>query len=84
MRDQNLLGIDEETCLKLSREYARKIDQFLIKRESSVLSKLVAIGGTSEEESFEIQLKVRIDDPEPLINKLNSYTNRGHSKKTLP
>lgn len=72
MRDQDLLGIDEENLLKLSREYARKIDQFLIKRESSVLSKLVAIGGTSEEESFEIQLKVRIDDPEPLINKLNS------------
>jgi len=72
MCDQNLLGIDEENLLKLSREYARKIDQFLIKRESSVLSKLVAIGGTSEEESFEIQLKVRIDDPEPLINKLNS------------
>ncbi len=74
MRDQQLLGLDEENLLKLSREYARKIDQFLIKRESSVLSKLVAIGGTEEEESFEIQLKVRIDDPKPLINKLNNST----------
>ncbi len=74
MRDQQLLGLDEENLLKLSREYARKIDQFLIKRESSVLSKLVAIGGTEEEESFEIQLKVRIDDPKPLITKLNSST----------
>ena len=70
MQDQKLLGVNEEDLLTQSREYAKKIDMFLIKRESSVLSKLVAIGGTSEEESFEIQLKVRIDDPKPLISKL--------------
>jgi len=70
MQDQKLIGVDEEELLTHSREYAKKIDMFLIKRESSVLSKLVAIGGTSEEESFEIQLKVRIDDPKPLITKL--------------
>jgi len=35
-----------------------------------VLSKLVAIGGTSEEESFEIQLKVRINDRAKMIDKL--------------
>lgn len=70
MRDQQLLGLNEEELLVHSREFARRIDQFLIKRESSVLSKLVAIGGTSEEESFEIQLKVRIDDRKKMIEKL--------------
>lgn len=70
MRDQQLIDLNEEDFLRQSREYARKIDQFLIKRESSVLSKLVAIGGTSEEESFEIQLKVRIDNRSEMIQKL--------------
>jgi 5-methylthioadenosine/S-adenosylhomocysteine deaminase len=40
-----------------------KIDAFLIKREQSVLSKLIAIGGAMEEESFEVQSKVHIKDP---------------------
>ena len=62
--------LDENALLEQSHEYARHIDQFLIKRESSVLSKLVAIGGTSEEESFEIQSKVRILNPLPIIDKL--------------
>jgi len=70
MRDQQIIGLDEEELLKHSRDYSRKIDQFLIQRESSVLSKLVAIGGTSEEESFEIQLKIRVDDRNKLIEKL--------------
>ncbi len=70
MRDQQIIGLNEEELLAHSREYSRKIDQFLIKRESSVLSKLVAIGGTSEEESFEIQLKVRINDRAKMIDKL--------------
>lgn len=70
MRDQKLTGVNEADLLLQSRDYASKIDQFLIKRESSVLSKLVAIGGTSEEESFEIQLKVRVDDPSRIIKKL--------------
>lgn len=70
MHDQVISGLDEEELLYQSRQYARKIDQFLIKRESSVLSKLVAIGGTSEEESFEIQLKVRIAERQKMIEKL--------------
>ena len=70
MQDQQIIGLNEEELLAQSREYSRKIDQFLIKRESSVLSKLVAIGGTSEEESFEIQLKVRINDRAKMIDKL--------------
>ena len=72
MRQRQLLNIDEKALLAQSQEYARKIDAFLIKRESSVLSKLVAIGGTSEEESFEIQIKVRVKDTAPIYKALQS------------
>jgi 5-methylthioadenosine/S-adenosylhomocysteine deaminase len=70
MQAQKLPGIDEAEILKSSQEYANKIDTFLIARESSVLSKLVAIGGTSEEESFEIQTKVRVKDLDEIETKL--------------
>jgi 5-methylthioadenosine/S-adenosylhomocysteine deaminase len=71
MRDQILLTLDETAILRSSQEYARKIDQFLIQREESVLSKLVAIGGAMQEESFEVQAKVRITDPAPILAALS-------------
>jgi 5-methylthioadenosine/S-adenosylhomocysteine deaminase len=64
MRDQKLEKLNEKELVRDSQEYAKKIDTFLIDRESSILSKLIAIGGASEGESFEIQAKVRINDPE--------------------
>jgi 5-methylthioadenosine/S-adenosylhomocysteine deaminase len=66
MRDHHLLTLDEETLLAEAAEYAKKIDNFLIKREQSILSKLVAIGGAVQEESFEVQAKVRLLDPAPV------------------
>ena len=53
--------------LQEAQVYAQKIDTFLIEREKSVLSKLIAIGGASEEESFEVQAKVYISDPDAVI-----------------
>ena len=35
-----------------------------------MLSKLIAIGGAMEQESFEIQAKVRIRDPQPILEAL--------------
>jgi 5-methylthioadenosine/S-adenosylhomocysteine deaminase len=67
MRDRNLLTLDEASLLQAGQEYARKIDYFLIHREQSVLSKLVAIGGAMEEESFEIQAKVAIENIDPIL-----------------
>lgn len=67
MRDQQLLTLDEKSILTNSQEYARKIDIFLIHREELVLSKLVAIGGAMQEESFEVQAKVRISDPKLIV-----------------
>ena len=62
MRNKILLTLNEEELITASEEYAHKIDIFLMQRETSVLSKLIAIGGTTEEESFEVQAKVKITD----------------------
>ncbi len=62
MRAHQLLTLDEEALLLQASSYSQQIDAFLIEREHSVLSKLIAIGGATEEESFEIQLKVRLAD----------------------
>jgi 5-methylthioadenosine/S-adenosylhomocysteine deaminase len=68
MRDHTLLTLDERQLIKDAQAYAGKIDKFLIKREQSVLSKLIAIGGAMEQESFEVQSKVHIKDPDAVIN----------------
>jgi 5-methylthioadenosine/S-adenosylhomocysteine deaminase len=63
MRDRELLTLNEAKLLSQAREIAGQIDIFLIAREQSVLSKLIALGGSMEQESFEVQVKVKIDDP---------------------
>lgn len=64
MRDRQLLNLNERELIRASMDYARRIDAFLIQREQSLLSKLLALGEeTAEEESFEVQAKVPIDDP---------------------
>ncbi|KAF0107431.1 MAG: putative hydrolase [Anaerolineaceae bacterium] len=63
MTGRKLLTLNEEELVAAAQEYARRIDAFLIEREQSVFSKLVALGGSEEEESFEVQVKVRMDDP---------------------
>lgn len=72
MRDRELLTVDVRALTSGAQEYARRIDTFLIEREESVLKKLVAIGGAVEEESFEVQLKARINSPEPVLEGLHS------------
>jgi len=70
MRDRKLLTVSEEELLAEAADIAKKIDSFLIEREQSVLSKLIALGGSSEEESFEVQVKVKITDANPVIQAL--------------
>jgi 5-methylthioadenosine/S-adenosylhomocysteine deaminase len=62
MQDHKILTVDEAALVATANEYATKIDAFLIRREGSVLSKLVAIGGAEQQESFEVQAKVRIQE----------------------
>jgi 5-methylthioadenosine/S-adenosylhomocysteine deaminase len=63
MRDHNLLTLNETDLLQQAASYAKRIDSFLMAREQSVLSKLIALGGSIEEESFEVQMKVKVGDP---------------------
>jgi 5-methylthioadenosine/S-adenosylhomocysteine deaminase len=62
MRDHRLLTLHEEELLAQAADIAKKIDSFLTEREQSVLSKLIALGGSAEEESFEAQIKVKITE----------------------
>ena len=70
MQGRKLLTFDETELVAAANEYARKIDIFLIAREQSVFSKLIALGGSTEEESFEVQAKVKLDDPTPVLEAL--------------
>lgn len=70
MKSRQLTTINETELLNQGNILAEKIDQFLTSREKSILSKLIAIGGAMEEESFEIQAKIKIADPTPVLEAL--------------
>ena len=71
MRNRELLTVDEKQLLSESTDIAAKIDDFLKGREESVYSKLIAIGGAAEEESFEVQAKVKVDSIAPVLEALS-------------
>ena len=64
MRDRRLLTLDEEALREDAASWATRIDAFLIRREESVLQKLVAIGGAIQQESFEVQVKAHVASAE--------------------
>jgi 5-methylthioadenosine/S-adenosylhomocysteine deaminase len=70
MRGRQLLTLQEDELLAQANEIAARIDTFLIAREQSVLSKLIALGGSLEQESFEVQVKVKITDPDSIIQSM--------------
>lgn len=72
MRDRCLLTLDERRLLADAKEYAARVDTFLLAREESVLSKLITIGGATEEESFEVQIKARVADDAKVVAVLGS------------
>ncbi|MEA3351655.1 MAG: amidohydrolase family protein [Chloroflexota bacterium] len=88
LKNQELLIFDEEELLSQAADYAKKIDVFLIKREQSLLSKLVAIDGAMEQESFEVQAKIRVSDPDAILKKIKQkgieilYTRHYHEYDT--
>jgi len=71
MKERKLLTLHEAELLTRAAEYAMQIDKFLIEREQSVLSKLIAIGGASEAESFEVQVKVQLQDTSAVLEAIN-------------
>jgi len=72
LRGRKLETIEEAPLMERAAVYATRIDAFLSEREDSVLSKLVAIGGTELEESYEVQIKVRLLDPSLVAKELVS------------
>ena len=66
MRDRELLTIDVETVLTQAQAVANEIDGFIRTYSGNILSKLISIGSFQRGESFEIQLKVRMNDAEKL------------------
>ena len=70
MQNRQLTTIKEEELLAEAADYAKEVDRFLIIREKSVISKLIAIGGATQEESFEVQVKVKVEDPAPVLSAL--------------
>lgn len=64
MREHELLTVSPDELLQQAAEVARKIDAFLIEREDDIVSKLLALGELEQQESFEVQVKVRLDDPD--------------------
>jgi 5-methylthioadenosine/S-adenosylhomocysteine deaminase len=77
MRDRALLTVDEAQARAGARDRAVEIDRFLAAREESVLQKLIAIGGATEEESFEVQVKARLASPEAVIAALQRDASHG-------
>jgi 5-methylthioadenosine/S-adenosylhomocysteine deaminase len=62
MMDRDLLTLDEDALREQIGGLARRVDAFLATREENLLSKLLAIGGgIVPQETFEIQVKVRLD-----------------------
>ena len=84
MRNHQLLTVDEGALLAEASLYAQRIDAFLLEREHSVLSKLIAIGGASEEESYEVQVKVAVDDPDTITSRIKQRGSRSIALSPLP
>jgi 5-methylthioadenosine/S-adenosylhomocysteine deaminase len=88
MTDHEVLTVDETAILEEAAEYAKRIDSFLIEREQSVIAKLIAIGGATEAESFEVQAKVKIPETQTIIEALEKpeidiiYTRHYHEYDT--
>jgi len=73
MRNRQLLTLDEEVLKIEAGQFARRIDSFLVAREGSLLSKLLAIGsGIIPQESFEIQVKVRLETMDDILSQLSA------------
>lgn len=72
MRDRQLLTVDEEAVKAEAEHYAAEVGRFLSVREGNPLSKLAAVSlGVERAESFEIQIKARLDNPDKVEDLLS-------------
>lgn len=71
MRDRQLLTIDEAAAQAEAAQIAAAIDAFVLQRESSPYRKLITLEGAQRQESYEVQVKVALADPAPILAVLN-------------
>jgi len=66
LRDRQLTTIDLAVVKAQAEEIAARVNVFLTAREENLVDKVVAIGGLEQQETFEVQVKVRMSDEVPL------------------
>ncbi|MBM4465951.1 MAG: amidohydrolase [Chloroflexi bacterium] len=62
MKDRELLTVNVDTITAEVQRIADRVNVFLMRREESLLDKLVAIGGLEWKETFEVQVKGSVED----------------------
>ncbi|NOX63352.1 MAG: amidohydrolase family protein [Chloroflexi bacterium] len=72
VRDRELLTIDLPALRARAIEIAARINAFMTEREGSLLNKTVAIGGFAQQETYEVQVKVQVDDIEMVEARLRA------------
>jgi 5-methylthioadenosine/S-adenosylhomocysteine deaminase len=74
VRDRNLLTVDMEEARSTARKFAVRISDFVMNREQSLLDKLLAVvpAGLEQRETFEIQVKAKVDDLDEIERRLQS------------
>ncbi|GAB4194769.1 MAG: amidohydrolase family protein [Roseiflexaceae bacterium] len=60
MRDRRLLTLDEQEVIAHAQAITEQINTFMAEREENLLDKILAIGGVSQSEIFEVQAKAYI------------------------
>ncbi|MFQ5811684.1 MAG: amidohydrolase family protein [Anaerolineae bacterium] len=61
MKDRELLTVDVEMIRAEAQRIADRVNAFMMRREESLLDKLVAIGGLEWKETFEVQVKGSVE-----------------------
>jgi 5-methylthioadenosine/S-adenosylhomocysteine deaminase len=72
MRDRELLTVDEAAAAREATAVAAQIDAFVNERESSPYNKLVLLSGVQRQESFEVQVKVPLQDNTAVMEAMHS------------
>jgi 5-methylthioadenosine/S-adenosylhomocysteine deaminase len=72
MQNRELRTIKESELLERAARFSEKVDAFLMPREKSVLTKLIAIGTAVEGEHYEVQAKGRVTDVAAAVKKIAS------------
>jgi 5-methylthioadenosine/S-adenosylhomocysteine deaminase len=70
MQERRLLTIDEAQVRLEAQRIAGQVGAFLARREQSLLDKLVALGALQWGETYEVQVKVQIQDEGALVSRL--------------